>query len=290
MGNLSQTTAASVSHRVVGDPGHRVVIDARLVETALVWVAAVAGAFTLRRRRRPWLAAAVCTAAPMLLLPMQPYGGELLLRVYLYGLPFAAGLVAGVLVPAGPHRLARTVAAALVGLLLAGTTVITRYGNDALETFTPGQLALARQLDAIAPPGALVIEAVHDTPWRFEQYATFRYRTLLPAHATPDAPMLTCAHVEHLAERTGAFLLVTQSQLQEAKLLGIGPPGAVQVFLATCQARPRWTTIEATAAGTLVHINAALPRLYARRPHHVLLPIGRPSCQVTTVCHPTPAR
>ena len=292
LGNLSQTTAASVSHRVAGDPGHLVVVHARLVETALVWVAAAAGAFTLRRRRRPWLAAAVCGAAPMLLVPAQPYGGELILRVYLYGLPFAAGLAAVVLVPAGPHRWARTVAAALVGLLLAGTTVITRYGNDSLETFTPGELALTRQLDAMAPPGAVVIEAVHDTPWRFEDYATFRYRTLLPAHAQPDAPTLTCAHVEQLAYRTGAFLLVTQSQLQTARLLGIGPPGAVQAFLATCQARPRWTTIATTAAGTLVYIIPAPPSLrarHARRPQ-VLPQRGHPSCQFTTVCQPAPAR
>lgn len=274
VGDVGATANASVTARVAGDPGHRVVVDARLAQTALVWCAAAAGAYRLRRRRLPWLAAAVGAGAPMLMLPAQPYGGELMLRAYLYGLPFAAVLAAAVLAPTGAHRWRRTAAVAGIGLLLAGTTLLTRYGNDAMETFTPAELALATRAQA-APPGSLLIEAVHDTPWRFEHYATFTYRTLLPAHAQATTPTLTCAHVEQLAAPHGAYLLVTDSQQRAARLLGVGPPGAIAEFLTSCGPRHRWTSIAATSGGVLIHIAPAPPRPQAlpghtaRDEHHV---------------------
>lgn len=257
-GDISQTLG--VTQRVAGDPHHRIVITARLAESALMWAAAGTGAWLLARRHRPWLAAAAAAGIPLLLLPLQPYGGELLLRVYLYSLPFAACLAAALLLPAGARRpgLWRTAAIAVVGLALAGTTLVTRYGNDALETFTPGELALVRQLDAAAPDGAVVIEAVHDTPWRNVKYATYSYRTLLPGVPQANAPELECTYVERLARRSGAYLLVTESQIDSAEMLGIGPPGAVQNFVDTCQLRNGWRVLAHTPSGILIHIDGAL--------------------------------
>ncbi len=255
IGDLTQTVA--VTHRVAGDPGHRLVVAVRVGETALMWGGAALGAVLLRHRRRPWVAAATAAGIPLLLLPLQPYGGELLMRVYLYSLPLAACLAAvALMAAAGRHPgWRRCVVVAAVGLALAGTTLVTRYGNDAMETFTPAELALVRQLDAVAPPGAVVIEAVHDTPWRFTKYATYRYQTLLPGKPQVDAPDLTCQHVELLAGRVGAYLIVTASQVEAAQLLGIGPPGAVATFVPGCILRHGWTTLSAGPAGILVHID-----------------------------------
>jgi len=257
VGDISQNMA--VSNRVSGIPDHRIVVAARLVESAFMWAAAAAGAWMLARRHRPWLAAAAGAGIPLLLLPLQSYGGELLLRVYLYSLPFVACLVAAVLVPAAGRRpgVLRALAIAVLGLALAGTTLLTRYGNDAMETFSPGELALVQQLDASAPNGSIVIEAVHDTPWRSVKYASYDYRTLLPGKPQADASNLACGHVESLAATAGAYVLVTQSQIDAASLLGIGPPGAVQRFVNTCPLRPGWTVLASNESGTLIHINGA---------------------------------
>ena len=75
------------------------VVYTRLAEVALVWILAAAGAFVGYRRKTPWLAAAAGALAPLLLIPLQPYGGELLLRLYLFSLPFAACLAVLPLMP-----------------------------------------------------------------------------------------------------------------------------------------------------------------------------------------------
>ena len=257
IGDITQNMA--VTRRMAGNPNHRIVIAARIAESALMWVAAGAGAWVLARRRRPWLAAAAGAGIPLLLLPLQPYGGELLLRVYLYSLPFTACLAAVILLPAAGRRpgLWRALVVAAVGLMLAGTTLVTRYGNDAMETFTPGELALVKQLDDTAPDGAVVIEAVHDTPWRDTKYATYKYHTLLPGKPQADAPNLTCGHVEGLAGRVGGYLLVTRGQFEASALLGIGPPGGVQHFLDTCRLRTGWSVLAENQSGILVHIEGA---------------------------------
>ena len=257
VGNVSQTIA--VTKRVSGDPGHLFVVASRIAESAFMWLAAGTGAWLLAHRHRPWLAASAAVGIPLLLLPLQPYGGELLMRVYLYSLPFSAPLLATLLLPAGGRRprVWRTVLVAVVGLALAGTTMVTRYGNDALETFSQGELALVSQLDHAAPNGAVVIEAVHDTPWRSVKYATYKYRTLLPGKPQADAPELACSFVEELAAKSGAYLLVTQSQIDSAEMLGIGPPGAVQHFVDTCQLRDGWRVLVHNTSGILIHINGA---------------------------------
>ncbi|NVM99927.1 hypothetical protein [Arthrobacter sp. SDTb3-6] len=254
IGDVSQTVG--VTQRVAGDPDHRIVITARLAESGLMWAAGAAGAWLLARRHRPWLAAAGAAGIPLLLVPLQPYGGELLLRVYLYSLPFAACLATVLLLPAHGRRpgLWRTLVVGAVGLVLAGTFLVTRYGNDALETFTPGELALVQRLDDVAPDGAVVIEAVHDTPWRSIKYATYKYRTLMPGKPTAFTPQLNCGYVQSVAGKAGAYLLVTQSQIESAQMLGIGPPNGVQKFLDSCQKLPGWTVIDKTPSGILLHI------------------------------------
>ena len=254
IGDITQNMA--ITKRVAGNLDHRIVIATRIAESALMWVAAGSGAWVLARRRKPWLAAATCAGIPLLLLPLQPYGGELLLRVYLYSLPFTACLAAVILLPSAGRRpgLWRALAIATVGLALAGTTLVTRYGNDAMETFTPGELAMVKLLDHTAPDGAVLIEAVHDTPWRDTKYATYTYHTLLPSKPQSDAPTLTCGHVEGLAGRAGAYLLVTHSQLEASSLLGIGPPGGVQHFLDTCRLRTGWSVLAENQSGILIHI------------------------------------
>lgn len=255
-GALGQTTARAVTDRIAGSVDHLIVVNTRLAETALVVVLAAVGAVIARRRRVRWLTAALGAGAPLVLYVIQPYGGELLLRLYLYGLPFAAPLVVLPLMRKGsaPIRWPRGLGLLLLGSVLALTTIVSRYGNDALENFTPDEISVVDRLYEVAPPGSVLVEAVHNTPWRSQAYAGYVYQTLLSATAQPTSNRLNCGVVDSMGQAKGAYLIVTQSQVEEAQLLGIGPPGDVNQFVDKCSTSPGWSLVYKNAGGVIYHI------------------------------------
>lgn len=259
VGAVGETTSQAVTNRISGDAQHLFVVGARLAETVFVLAMATIGAVIARRRGLPWLTAAIGAATPSVLYLLQPYGGELLLRLYLFGLPFAACLM--VLPFMGKATLPigwlRGASLLLLGCVLATTTLVTRYGNDAMENFTPSEISLVDQLYKSAPPGSVLIEAVHDTPWRAQQYANYEYQTLMSARAQPNDARLNCGTVEWLGRSAGAYLIVTQSQVQAADTLGVGPKGDVTKFLATCGVRTGWSVVYQNAGGVIYHIQGA---------------------------------
>ncbi|WP_423184845.1 hypothetical protein [Arthrobacter sp. NyZ413] len=257
VGNINAAASASLLNRVGGSPAHQFIVYSRLVEAAVIWFLAGLGALQGRRSHRPWLAAAVGTAAPFVMFPLQSYGGELLLRIYLFGLPFAACLLVLPLLPHGPELpgARRMGALLLLGSVIATGTVATRYGNDAIETFTPDEIALAGRLYATAPHGSVLIEAVHDTAWRFSGYAGYRYETLLPAEpAKPSDPPTGCASITGLVPSTGAYLMVTASQIRAAEILNTGPAEGLDHLVDRCALQGGWTLEFRNAGGVIYHL------------------------------------
>jgi len=92
---------------------------------------------------------------------VQSYGGELFLRIVLYGLPILTilgvdGLRAYVRrSPDGDRRRREKLLAAAM-LLLFPVLVLIRGGNDAYMLVTPEDLAMTRAAYAEAPPGSKV--------------------------------------------------------------------------------------------------------------------------------------
>jgi hypothetical protein len=257
IGNINAAASASLLNRVGGNPAHQVIVYSRLAEAAVIWFLAGLGSLQGRRSRRPWLAAALGTAAPFVMFPLQSYGGELLLRIYLFSLPFAACLLVLPFFPRGPEPPgARRLASLLVlGAVIATGTVVTRYGNDAIETFTPDEITLANRLYATAPHGSVLIEAVHDTAWRFHDYAGYRYETVLPAEpAKPGDPPPGCASMTELVPSTGAYLMVTASQIHASEILNTGPGEGLQHLIDRCALQGGWTMEFRNAGGVIYHL------------------------------------
>ncbi|WP_427128980.1 hypothetical protein [Pseudarthrobacter sp. S9] len=255
-GDIGANTVGALNTRVSGSDAHMFVVYTRMAEVALVWILAVVGAIAGYRRKAPWLAAAACALAPLVLIPAQPYGGELLLRLYLFSLPFAVCLA---VLPLMSDRsaglsLRRALGLLLLGSVLATATVVSRYGNDGMESFSNDEIAVVNRLYSTAPTGAVLIEAVRNTPWRFQHYADYDYRALVaaePSHAT--AP-LTCDAANQIAHKSGAYLIITESQQEAADLRGSTPPGDLQRFIATCGTNPGWTKVFENAGGVIFHI------------------------------------
>ncbi|MEQ3553672.1 hypothetical protein WIS52_24635 [Pseudonocardia nematodicida] len=146
---------AGFFQRLQGDDGQIAVKVVRAVMPVLTWLIAIAGAWVYWRRRRDLVPIALA-AVPMGMAAVQSYGGELLFRVLLYGLPIlvilgAEALRAFVRADRGRERL---LAAGM--LVLFPLLIVIRGGNDAYLEVTTEDVEMTRQAYAETPPGLTV--------------------------------------------------------------------------------------------------------------------------------------
>ncbi len=258
-GDIGAHTLGALNSRVSGSDAHVFVVYTRMAEVAVVWILAAIGAFAGHRRKAPWLAAAAGALAPLILVVAQPYGGELLLRLYLFSLPFAACLAVLPLVSDRPTGLdmRRALSLLLMGSVLATATIVSRYGNDGMESFNTDELEVVNELYATAPTGSILIEAVRNTPWKFQNYADYDYRSLTTADPATAASSLTCSAANQIAAKQGAYVIITESQLQAADLRGTFPVADLQRFMVECGNSPGWTKTYENAGGVIFKIEGA---------------------------------
>jgi hypothetical protein len=123
------------------------------------------------------LTCALLAAVPFTLIVGQSYGGEMLMRAFLFALPFAAVLAAMAffpkMVPGGTARMA--VVIAVVGMLMTGGFLVARYGNERFEMVPPGELAAMRWIYAHAAPGSKLAAPSRNLPWRYREIEGFDY-------------------------------------------------------------------------------------------------------------------
>jgi hypothetical protein len=177
---LQAATEANVVKRLNGTPGHVLVVQVRMVLTLVLWALAAVGALRDWRRGRLDIRVVLLAVTPLVLFPSQLYGGEMLIRVSLFALPFIALQASSVLLPTRGRRPSSFNAAgiALVCVVLAVMTVTGRFGNARYDVFTDSEIEAVDAVQRLAPPGSAVISAAHPTPWRSEAYLDHRYRTI----------------------------------------------------------------------------------------------------------------
>jgi len=230
IGNVDATVNQNVAGRLRGDAGHLFVTRARLGMTVGLWAVSVGTALWLRRRGHREPAPLLLLLAPFVLAFVQPYGGEVLLRVYLFGLPFAAFFVAAAL------RRARLAVVVGVTLALLGGFLVTRYGNERMDWFSADEVAAVDRLDALAPSGATLVAWSSSLPWEARHYAEHRYRTVTGSEdwgrisqMTPGGSAQLGAVARYMrAQKGGAYLVLTRSQAAEVDLTGLGPRGSLR--------------------------------------------------------------
>jgi hypothetical protein len=226
---LQGAVEANVVDRVSGSAGHMLVVQLRVVLTVVLWALATAGALRDWRRGRLDIRVVLLAVAPLLLFPVQSYGGEMLIRVSLFALPFIAMQACSVLLPAeGSSRPSsrRVGALALTCFLLAVLTVTGRFGNAEYDVFSDDEMAAVGAVQSLAPHGSAIISAAHPTPWRSESYLEHRYRTieeLCPSGLSAAAcGPLVYGYARH--NSAGAFVLLMRSS--EASLVLQGDTSA----------------------------------------------------------------
>jgi hypothetical protein len=147
---------AGVADRLTGDPGQVTVKILRILVPGLTWLLAIAGAWVYWRRRRDLVPIALA-AVPMGMAAVQSYGGELFLRVVLYGLPVLAILGADALRALVRRRRKLEYALAAGMVLLFGSIILIRGGNESYMVVYPDEVAMMREVYATTPPGQEVM-------------------------------------------------------------------------------------------------------------------------------------
>lgn len=240
-GQLGAVFTQNVANRVSGDFDHRVIADLTILAGATMWCLALVGAARLLHRDSRYRIAVGLALAPLPLLPLQTYGGEMLLRVELFALPFTAFLAAAALVGDDDEiRLhpRQTVAIGGVLLVFAGLFLFARYGNERINYFTHNETTAVARLYALAKPGSTLIAGTGNLPWRYTQYQDHRYRTVIemphwsataPLTADPGPLLQDVRDTLHSSSRR-SYLIIARSEEEEVDQLGYGQPGSLARF------------------------------------------------------------
>ncbi|MFP5313242.1 MAG: hypothetical protein ACLGH7_12715 [Actinomycetes bacterium] len=227
---LPTAIEANVVDRTSGSPGHLLVVQGRIGLTLVLWVIAAIGAVRDWRRKSLDARVVILALAPLLLFPMQAYGGEMLIRISLFALPFVAMLACSVLLPVKERQPSARSAWILAPtfILLAVLTVTGRFGNAQYDVFSDDEMSAVKAVDRLAPPDSAIISAAHPTPWRSEDYLNHRYRTIEDLCPT-DLSAAACGPVifNYAKHSTGGgFLLLTRSSESSLVIQGqITPQG-----------------------------------------------------------------
>ena len=250
-GNLGSALSQNVNQRVSGSTSRLFVQEVRLAFTAFPFVLASIG--VVRRWRAGYgdLSLVLLACAPFLLLGVQSYGGEALLRLMFFALPFVSILGAMMLLPRSSRPgLLACVAVFAVCVALVPAFFISRYGDEQWDMETPQEHAALQWLYSTAPPGATFISMVSEIPWG--------YRDLLKFHLEPNLSGVTLStpkEAEHYLDTPGpgAYLIVSDDQTEFGHLFGGLPIDwahrVVSVVLATGRYRVVFSNVQAQIIG-----------------------------------------
>jgi hypothetical protein len=240
-GDITQSASANVVSRVQGSQQHLFVVYMRLPMTGAIWGLALLGAIRRCRKGYRDLTYALLAVAPFPLFLLQSYGGEVLLRVYLFALPAMAFFAAALFytTPTGGTAWRTTAMISLTSVALLGGFLFTRYGNERMDYMTSEEVQVVERLYQVARPGSLLLAMTPDLPWKFRNYGDYRSAAVgyLPewkrlqatAKDVPvSAVMRIIARRLHDRKYPHAYLVITRSQIANADLFGIFPPGLIE--------------------------------------------------------------
>ena len=178
VGTLADSFVANLTSRLQGSAGHLSVVYVRLAFAVGVWILAAIGVIRRLHAGRWDVTAVALAVSPFPLLAVQAYGGEMLLRIYLFSLPFMALLIAFAFLPRQREEPLQRfgIIVVLVTLTILPAFVVARFGNERIESFTPGEVAAVDQLYEMAPKGSMLMAVVGDVPWKNIRYEEYRYR------------------------------------------------------------------------------------------------------------------
>jgi hypothetical protein len=249
----------------IASQGQQIVALVGRALTVATYLLAAAGAVRMARANKWQVSAMAAFVAPMLLLAANSYGGEMIFRVYLFSLPAAALMIAGLMyaAPGAGRPLRHAVASAGLCVLLGASFLFPYYGKDRQYYFTPDEVAAANYMFDRAPRGSLIVSASMNYPGLFRN---IEYYTHVPIDREPVEtqarivrdPVTTLARWLGNKKYASAYLIFTRSQNAEIEMVGKLPPGAtVDEVEAVIAASPQFKVVFANADARVYQLASA---------------------------------
>ena len=243
IGSVSDTLTTNVTSRIAGSPEHQAVVTLRLVFTLALWALASVGAVIRFRDGKRDLTMVLLAAAPVPLILLQAYGGELVLRLYLFSLPFVTILVAGIVYGRRPNppSAVTSVVAVAIALVIGVGFLLVRYGNERIDLMTSSEVAAVETLYQIAPAGSLLVAASNNLPWKFEKFEQYDYIPVTDEVLIGDLPAI--AEVMRDPKYPHSYLILTRSEGVYAEVFTGLPVGSWDRFVADAASSPAFRVV-----------------------------------------------
>lgn len=212
VGRPADIIESTVADRSSGSSDHDSVIQLRMLYSLSVWLLAIFSvAWDAFKSKVVDLALVLLAFLPFSMLLLQDYGGEGMLRVFLYASPFMAMLLAKSLI--GPPGLTKLSALVLVIVVTAVSPVflVARYGNELFERVTVSEVALANCMYDTAPKGSTLGAVSPHLAWQFRGQGEYQ-------HVSVNATSFDASTVKDLTEMfpptsDSNYLIVTDPQI-----------------------------------------------------------------------------
>jgi len=238
VGEFGRTVSENVTGRILGSADHQLVLRVRLAVALGLWALALLGAIIRMRRGAPVWTLIIAAVAPLPLLFVQPYGGEIVLRLYLFSLPFVTVLAAGI-VFRGARPLSSWLERGLAVVVLSMLTIgffTSRYGNERADSVSAAEFEAVQAMYAAAPAGSLFVTA-YNAPWKYERVEEFSYISISREFETQNVGDLVSTMSS--GRYPAAFLLLTRREEAYGGIFGGLQPGAWDRFVTAVETEPR---------------------------------------------------
>jgi hypothetical protein len=256
IGQLTQNSRAGYAGQLTG-PGPELAGRANVL--MVLAVAALAGVAVVVRRRltHSALPLLLVSAAPLPLFAVNDYGGEMLFRVYLFGLPGAAFFAAAALIPAAggarrtkAHIVRRRIAA--IALPVALTALVagflpSYYGKEAMYYTPPAETAMVTRAIDRAPGGALILATTGSFPQALHRYDRVEHWFFAEQELPENEKMLKdpAGYLDAgIPPGTTAYVILTRTQDIYSAGEGLLPPGGFATLRARLSASPLFRVVE----------------------------------------------
>ena len=182
VGDVTGVLDSNVSRRTgPGSPARSLVVRGRMALMLVTWALALMAMVGQRRRRTLDPALAALFIAPIGVLALQSYGGEVLLRVALFTLPAASILIARMETPlrvADRMRVPRLAVPVVALAAVAPVFLLARFGNESYEQVIPDDRAVIEDMYRLVPDDSLVYVVNRSTIMYSQRLDEVRFRDL----------------------------------------------------------------------------------------------------------------
>ncbi|MGD1012545.1 MAG: hypothetical protein ABR925_08465 [Acidimicrobiales bacterium] len=238
--------------------------DARSLLSIGMWLLALIGIFRRLRQGRPALGLALLAFSPLALLTLLSYGGEGVLRVYLFSLPWTACLAASAIsFRPGPFWRPRALLATGTLVLVVALFLIAFFGEDGTSVMTPADVQASEFLYSHTAPGP-VMPLGPNFPLPIDA-ASFQFAAVYPVLGSglpgatelspTDVPLITTEIVSFGGGVTRpGYLVVSPAIRAYAEEYGLASATQWNAFLAAMSRAPGWRILYSKGGATIYEL------------------------------------